>query len=762
MLAIAIAERYSKELVDLLPEDAKVPKRDSDEVFCNTVVWREPDSFSDRTLELLNQLRGSGYLHPKLDILLKLSTEPGHPWNAKLLHRNLLDDEIAKRDQLWSTQLALDYGSEENDGYESTIRTLIEWASYGDIEEVEEERIRLCSIILMWFHTTSNRKVRDRSTKALVRLLSQFPSLLPGLLRKFHSVNDPYVVERLYAVAYGVLCNMNDPQIISQIATLVFEFVFEDGKPAPHILLRDYARGILELALHRNLLPDDVGVEQFRPPYESAWPIENPTSEEIDTIVGDEHHAWIERSVMDVFGDFGTYTMSCVHDWSPTSMTEHCPETGYELKMQFAETHLQGEVKTRFLEEIQPSESERGDSQSTSTALRELLLDIDLEGGTFEDENQLRESTQIQFATYDESKREREREEEEELRKLVRAQLGDSEREYFRWLSGLRDDGPAQFSRKWAQRWVCKRAYEFGWTEELFSQFDGNYPVRNDGTRGKQEIERIGKKYQWLALHEFLARLSDNVHWVGRDYGDQENGSYNGPWQIHIRDIDPTFGIRKNAGHQSHQSYVNTWWQPYNFSLGDLTGFSEQQEYLWDEQQLPSFQNLLQVEESDTQSQWTILRGFWIEDQKDLHNNPNFARLKCWFRINSIFVFKEALEVAVEEFKERFLSDPHIIHVPSTDYQSFLGEYPWHPVYSLMSGWQNTHRFERSRLSKYFSPVAEYNWEFGDSNGDFSLDSHPSFYLPATELVESKHLRRAERNDGLWENDDGVIFKDPS
>ena len=190
MLALVIAEKYGKELVDLLPEDAKVSTRDTDDVFESTVVWREPASFSDRTLELLNQLTGYGHPHPTLDILLKLSTEPEHPWNAELLHRNLLDKEIAERDQYWSTELALAYASEEEDGYESTVRTLIEWASFGDIEEAEEERIRLCSTTLMWFHTTSNRKVRDRSTKALVRILSRFPSSLPDLLQDFQAVND--------------------------------------------------------------------------------------------------------------------------------------------------------------------------------------------------------------------------------------------------------------------------------------------------------------------------------------------------------------------------------------------------------------------------------------------------------------------------------------------------------------------------------------------------------------------------------------------
>ena len=757
MLAIVIAEKYGKELVDLLPEDAKVPKIDSDEVFCSTVVWRKPDSFSGRTLELLNQLEGFGTLHPTLDIPLKLSTEPEHPWNAELLHRHLLDKEIAERDRFWSTELALAYASEEEHGYESSVRTLIEWASFGDIEEVEEERIRLCSTTLMWFHTTSNRKVRDRSTKDLVRILSRFPSLLPDLLQDFHAVNDPYVVERLYAVAYGVICNMTDPHIISQIAALVFDLVFKDGRPPPHILLRDYARGVLEFALQGNLLPKGVDAEQFRPPYKSAWPIENPTPEEIDTIVGNESTAWIEMSVMNAFGDFGTYTMSCVHDWSPTPLSMPSPETGYELKRQFAESHLQGEIKARFLEEIQPPSSERQENQSSSTALQEFTLDINEENGMFEQWNQLRDNISNQFTAL----KEQERRGKEELEEMVKAQLPDDELEYYRWLSGLRDDGPAQFSRKWAQRWVCKHAYEIGWTEELFSQFDGSYQVRNGRGRGNQEIERVGKKYQWLAFHEVLARLSDNVHWVDRN-NDPENKSYNGPWQIHQRDIDPTLGNSKHVDRLSNYRNVNTWWQPYNFPIADITGFSEQQEYLWDEQRLPEIQEFLQVADPVTHNQWTVLRGHWHEDQKELSSSPDQARLNCWFRINTVLVCKEDLELFSEEFKERRFSDPNIISVPTTNYEGFLGEYPWHPVYRRISGWQTYDSFGKSKLPRYFSPVAEYGWEAGNADKDYSLDSSLSFYLPAKELVRSMGLRRTIDDNGSWENDDGVIFKDPS
>lgn len=757
MLALVIAEKYGKELVDLLPEYARVSTRDTDNVFRDTVVWREPASFTDRTLELLDQLTEGGQLHSILDILLTLSTEPEHPWNAEQLHRNLLDKEIAERDGYWSTELALAYASAEEDGNESTVGTLIEWASFGDIAEAGEERIRLCSTTLMWFHTTSNRKVRDRSTKALVRILSRFPSLLPDLLQDFHAVYDPYVVERLYAVAYGVICNMTDPHIVSQIADLVFDLVFKDGTPPPHILLRDYARGILEFALQRDLLPTGVDTQQFRPPYRSAWPIENPTPEEIDTIVGNESTAWIELSVMNAFGDFGTYTMAPVHSWSPTSLAEPFPETGYDLKRQFAETHLQGEVKARFLEEIQPPNSERQESQSASTALHEFTLDIDEDNGMLQQGNQLQDDIWNQFA----ARREQERRRKEELDEMVKAQLPDNKLEYYRWLSGLRDDGPAQFSRKWAQRWVCKRAYEIGWTEELFSDFDGSYLVRNGRGRGKQEIERVGKKYQWLAFHELLARLADNVHWADR-YNDEDNKSYNGPWHIHRRDIDPTFGISKHVERPSDYRNVNTWWQQYNFPIRDITGFSEQQEYLWDEQRLPEFQDLLQVADPVTDNQWSVLRGIWHEDQKELSSSPNQTRLDCWFRINTVFVYKEDLELFSEEFRDCRLSDPSIISIPTTNYEGFLGEYPWHPVYRRISGWQTYDNFGKSILPRYFSPVAEYAWEAGNADKDFSIDSSLSCYLPAKELVMSMGLRRTTGDNGSWENDDGVIFRDPS
>ena len=757
-LTIIIAEKYNKELVDLLPCDSDIDEWLTTEIFSNTVIWRTPSSFSARTLELLNEINVPDRVW---NIFFKLSTEPSHPWNARLIHSNLIGKEIAERDHFWSIHVALGYTSEEGEGVESIVRDLIEWSCFGDLEEVEEERIRLCAITLLWFLTTSNRKVRDRATKSLVRMLSKYPSLLPDLLCEFNSVNDLYLVERLYAVAYGVVCNITDQQIIFRIATLVFEFVFKDGKPIPHILLRDYARGILELALHKKLLPDDVNTDLFRPPYNSEWPIENPTQEEIDGIIGDKRYSKIESSVMGYPGDFGRYTMDCVHRWSPTPLSAPAPQTGYDLQKEFAEKFLHGEVQAEYLKQIASSLSKNVSKKIDISSMRLKQVDVIKNMRTFDEikkENDASEKhknvRKLKEKRRDEKKRP------EELEDQIKAQIGsDENREYYRWLSGL-SHSPATFSRKWAQRWVCKRAYEFGWTKELFFEFEKHCSYGRGWGLSGEETERIGKKYQWIAFHELLARLSDNVYWIDRSYSDMEDEHYYGPWQMHERDIDPTIWIRKKNG--EHSSFFNegsTWWQPYEFPFSGLDNIRDQRAFLWDTNTIPNFSDLLQVKEKDpdTRNQWMVLRGFWMEQQ----SKSGQKKLNCWFRINAVFIFQQDYDRIKKELQNKRLTYPYIISIPSTHHQGYFGEYPWHPVCEFMSGWRDPDdSFGEQIPTKHFVPVSEYKWESGST--DYSLDHSLSFYFPAKELVESLGLRRTDNDFGSWENDDGVIFRDPS
>ena len=454
--------------------------------------------------------------------------------------------------------------------------------------------------------------------------------------------------------------------------------------------------------------------------------------------------------------------MSCVHNWSPTSLHESVPETGYNLKKKFAEKHLYGEVKEKYLEEIkpvQPRKFKKGELQ-----LKLKKIDVRKDMRTLDDilkENELSEKQKKPWEQGEENKKkEAETKKQESLEEKVKAQISDDNREYYRWLSGLSSDRPAAFSRKWAQRWVCKRAYELGWTEELFSDFEEYCSYgRGDGPSG-EDMERVGKKYQWIAFHELLARLSDNVHWIDRGYSDVEDKHYYGPWQMNKRDIDPTILIRNNGEFRSFYNEVITWWQPYRFPLPTADDIPSKKTFLWDNNMIPNFSDLLRVGEPDTHNQWTVLRGFWAEKQRESGIKANLPRLDCWFRINSVFIRKRDYKLVEKSLKNKRLTAPYTIGVPSTAYQGYLGEYPWHSIYKFMSGWRHPDSNSDLIPTEYFIPISEYKWESGD--GDYSLDGSLSFYLPAKELVENLCLRINNNDFGSWKNDNEVIFCDPS
>ncbi|MFH1910573.1 MAG: hypothetical protein ABIK91_00880 [Pseudomonadota bacterium] len=81
--------------------------------------------------------------------------------------------------------------------------------------------------------------------------------------------------------------------------------------------------------------------------------------------------------------------------------------------------------------------------------------------------------------------------------------------------------------------WIGRRAYQLGWTKDRFPE----EPYASD--RSRPVKERIGKKYQWIALEELMARLADN-YWIKTENG-KGTRSYKFRQDIWHRDrIDPT------------------------------------------------------------------------------------------------------------------------------------------------------------------------------------------------------------------------------
>ena len=314
-LSIQTPERIGIELVRLAPELMNQPM--IGKAFLQSIVWRKLDAFSEDTFAVWDKVVQSKMirLFDPLDTLLSVSSVPDHPFNADFLDQRLRQDSMPDRDSWWSTYLHRTWGNK------ASVDRLVDWASnLTDTDDVEEEVIDLAATTLAWMFATPNRFLRDRATKALVALLTGRLESALRLLDRFADIDDPYISERIYAVMYGIAMRSHDAEAMGKLASQIFKHVFASGNPTPHILLRDYARGVVERAIY---LGSDISINALliRPPYKSNWP-DIPSEDEIESLAPNRGKGaraegdleWsrnrIHNSVMDsILNDFGRYVI---------------------------------------------------------------------------------------------------------------------------------------------------------------------------------------------------------------------------------------------------------------------------------------------------------------------------------------------------------------------------------------------------------------------------------------------------------------------
>ena len=125
--------------------------------------------------------------------------------------------------------------------------------------------------MLCWLLSSTYIKHRDEATKALVNLLSEQVEVLIETLRQFENVDDMYIYERLYAVAYGVALRTSSRDGLMKLVRYVYETIFKRNDPPKNILLRDHARNIVEYAKYKGVITA-VDMKKVRPPYTSTLP----------------------------------------------------------------------------------------------------------------------------------------------------------------------------------------------------------------------------------------------------------------------------------------------------------------------------------------------------------------------------------------------------------------------------------------------------------------------------------------------------------
>lgn len=159
-------------------------------------------------------------------MLIGNSVKVSHPFNADFLHRFLSSYNLNKRDYLWTI-----YINELPSNDTDRLVQLIQMYDRGEkLEETKEKQIELLLTLFGWLLSSSNRWLRDYTSKAMIEILKEHFQLCEIILRKFEKVNDPYIIQRLYGIVFGACCKRTDDRGNQALAEYVYHTVFEQEK----------------------------------------------------------------------------------------------------------------------------------------------------------------------------------------------------------------------------------------------------------------------------------------------------------------------------------------------------------------------------------------------------------------------------------------------------------------------------------------------------------------------------------------------------
>lgn len=719
-IAIQLPERTGVEL----PDVAEGPDWLLRDAFLASLLWREQSKFTDRTMEVLRSLVSQDRVN---DIVISVSTEPNNKFNARYVHSRLIDRSLAERDAFWSTYLV-------RKGLSGEVETIVSWALTSEGSHLDDERALLSGLMLTWFFTTPHRPVRDRSTKALTSLLSQRLWLGAKLLHEFQAVNDNYVTERLLAACYGAALQGSGVGL-SKLAEAVFDIIFRSGQPIIDALARDHANGIIELAHSRGVLPAAIDLDLCRPPYRSPWPIELVPDDVIESYVetsqrGTFRDAIVGSTVND--GDFARYKIDYkVRHWSPASIgSEHLPNAG--------------DIYSEWLAEFLASATTR-----QRVAFESLVEAADAAAGKREHENGP-EIVRWKAARTS-------------FRRTISARKWEDYRvraeDFLRYLQahGRWQDRQATFSARWARRWICKRAHDLGWRPELFGEFERIHNRTYD--RNNHRVERIGKKYQWIALRELIARMADNLAFVhDQQDGDADDYTYSYARRVGLRDIDPSL-LTPGTFSDGWRQWPRTWWVPVQLTLRPTTS-ADRLAWLKSDDDIITGESLIDVTDGRTGKRWLVLSTFGHWRGYGLRGGQKEYQRESWFRLRCLVARKGDLKSLVSAFKNRSLIDPHSLDRIELSSEFYLGEYPWHPGLKGIDEWTSSTSW-RAPPKPVRPTTAEYSRETGGY--DFSIDRHVSVEVPAPWLASELNLHLADGRFPVYKNLSGdTVFLDPS
>lgn len=210
-------------------------------------------------------------------------------------HGKLLSMSMGERDAIWSASANSFYYIDDE------LKRL--WNNNG----INKKSLLVFEV---WLLSASYPSVRFPALRHIVNLLEKTDSVdeVLYIMSVFKNVNDPYVLQGLYAAIYGYIVRKRNSNL--SISSMIVESFYSKHGQAPHdFVLRHWTLKILEWQWH--LSCDDTYWKAAQPPYDPSIsnPYENIPNEDIpEDFFGTNHGAdSLHRSLF--IWNFYRYTM---------------------------------------------------------------------------------------------------------------------------------------------------------------------------------------------------------------------------------------------------------------------------------------------------------------------------------------------------------------------------------------------------------------------------------------------------------------------
>ncbi|MGM9575909.1 MAG: hypothetical protein ACI3T2_00575 [Anaerovibrio sp.] len=629
------AEKFGKECIDIIQLiNNESDKADLFEKYIESFECRNKIYLSiPELLKLCNEY----YIKPTTlwNAFISNSVKKVHLLNADNLCDVLKRYQLAERDYLWTTFIN-DINTDD-----ARLIQLIKIYNKGERFEVsDKEQIRLLLILFSWVLTSSNRWLRDNTSKAMVEILKENFEYTEYLLKLFSDVNDPYVIQRLYGIVFGACVKRNDEnkEKFKSLVCFVFENVFNKEIVYPDILLRDYARLIIERYFVE--YPDelqDYELEKIKPIYKSI-PIPNIDDKKYVDKDFKKGLCYIQHSMkfegLGIYGDFGRYVFQ--------------------------------------------------------SALRNFDVD------------------NYKIFNY-------------------------------------------------AMYYIIN---ELGYKGEFFDEYDEFLNSFSHDRHRVVKIERIGKKYQWIAMYNILARISDYYPTKSCFPMEEDSIPYDGPWEPYVRDFDPTLNMYNLLCSETPCFFqVNEHIRKTIQENDTVMKKTEFDEDAWINSNSIFFEyqkeDLLLTDSE--KNQWVVLSKYADTGRKGLP----YDKLLMWNWLYGYFVTSAQLAIMKKYANEHTnLLNSDITWIPQT-YILYSREYPWSSGSKVVldDQWKKVDlmisKTDTSEIhfGKILNATQDLLWE---EEFDASKEDTLSYYHPCAEIINTLGLRQ-KKYDGYYYDKAGVL-----